>query len=88
MNEVAHRELLPTCESIERMQELMSRMDQVNLETKHYFADGMYCRELIVSALVTAVGKVHKREHFFIVTSLVNSHLTTCISLISNYYQY
>lgn len=37
------------------------------LITKHYFADGMYCRELWRPAGCTIVGKVHRKEHFYFV---------------------
>ena len=43
-------------------------MPQAQLETKHYFADGMYARELHRPAGTLIVGKVHKREHFFVIT--------------------
>lgn len=42
---------------------------QMELPTKHHFADGMYCRELFRPKDTTIVGKVHKREHFYIVLS-------------------
>jgi hypothetical protein len=47
----------------------MTSLPQAELETRHYFADGMYCRELRRPAGCTIVGKVHKREHFYIVLS-------------------
>ena len=47
----------------------MSVLQQVELPTRHWFADGMYCRELFRPADTTIVGKVHKREHFYIVLS-------------------
>lgn len=37
------------------------------LVTTHYFADGMYARVLERPAGTLIVGKVHKREHFYIV---------------------
>ena len=43
-------------------------MPQAELETVHYFADGMYCRAVIRPKGTLIVGKVHKREHFYIVT--------------------
>ncbi len=52
---------------IVELQKAMSRLPQVQLQTKHYFADGMYCRELYRPKGTTIVGKVHKREHFYIV---------------------
>jgi len=56
-------------EDVERLQASMASMPQVELPTKHYFADGMYCREVFRPAGVTIVGKVHKKEHFYIVIS-------------------
>ena len=62
---------LPTRGKIENLQALMAAMPQVNLaeHTKHYFAGGMYCRELFRPAGTLIVGKAHKHEHFYIVLS-------------------
>ena len=49
------------------LQRAMSTMNQAVLTTEHYFADGMYCRFLPRPAGTLIVGKVHKREHFYIV---------------------
>jgi len=62
-------ELNPTREDIERLQASLSALPQMELMTRHYWADGMYCRELFRPAGTTIVGKVHKREHFYIVAS-------------------
>lgn len=43
-------------------------MPQAEFETNHYFADGMYARVVIQPAGSLIVGKVHKREHFYIIT--------------------
>lgn len=45
----------------------MREMPQAQLETAHAWADGMYCRTLFRSAGTLIVGKVHKKEHFYIV---------------------
>lgn len=37
-------------------------------EPNHYFAKGMYLRELLIPAGMTIVGKTHRHEHFLIVT--------------------
>lgn len=66
MSELAH---LPSREDIEKLQGAMAKLPQLELDTKHHFADGMYCRELFRPAGTTIVGKVHKREHFYIVLS-------------------
>jgi mannose-6-phosphate isomerase-like protein (cupin superfamily) len=54
---------------IEALQAAMSELPQVSLPTNHYWADGMYCRELFRPKDTTIVGKVHKREHFYIIVS-------------------
>jgi hypothetical protein len=45
----------------------MSAMPQVDLPTQHFFADGMYSRFLPRPKGTLIVGKVHRREHFFII---------------------
>jgi mannose-6-phosphate isomerase-like protein (cupin superfamily) len=46
----------------------VKKLPQAALETRHYFADGMYARELYRPAGTLIVGKVHRKEHFYIVT--------------------
>jgi quercetin dioxygenase-like cupin family protein len=48
------------------LEEALRNVPQVELDTKHYFASGMYLRALEIRAGVTIVGKVHKAEHFFV----------------------
>jgi mannose-6-phosphate isomerase-like protein (cupin superfamily) len=57
-----------TLDKIVKAEAMMREMPQVELTTNHYFADGMYARELFRPAGTLIVGKVHKREHFYIVT--------------------
>jgi hypothetical protein len=56
----------PTLEEIERLQREMVKMPQAELQTEHYFSGGMYCRKLIRPAGTLIVGKVHKKDHFFL----------------------
>ena len=56
----------PTREQINRLRDEMVKMPQAELETEHYFSDGMYCRKLIRPAGTLIVGKVHKKDHFFL----------------------
>lgn len=60
---------LNTREDIERLQKAMASLPQVELTTKHHFADGLYCRELFRPEGTTIVGKVHLREHLYMVLS-------------------
>lgn len=50
------------------LQAELSKLPQVELETEHHFADGMYARVVRRPKGTTIVGKVHKKEHFYIVT--------------------
>jgi mannose-6-phosphate isomerase-like protein (cupin superfamily) len=56
---------VPSREQIEKLQSTMVGMPQAELETEHYFSGGMYCRKLIRPAGTLIVGKVHKKDHFF-----------------------
>lgn len=54
--------------AVEHLQEEMLRLPQAyGLITKNFFADGMYARVLARPAGTLIVGKMHKREHFYIV---------------------
>jgi len=56
---------VPTLDEIKRLQYEMKDAPQPELETEHYFSGGMYCRKLIAPAGLLLVGKVHKKDHFF-----------------------
>jgi len=51
------------------LQSALVQMPQYEPVTEHYFHGGMYCRKMFSHADVTMVGKVHKKEHFFMVVS-------------------
>lgn len=55
-------------EKVENLEAHMRDMPQAELVTNHYFADGIYARELLHPEGALIVGKVHKREHLLIVT--------------------
>lgn len=58
-----------TREKVERLQAELSKLPQYEPATKHYFHGGMYCREVYRDAGVLVVGKVHKKEHFYLIVS-------------------
>lgn len=58
---------VPTREQIEALQSELLKLPQAQPETAHYFADGMYLRTVFRKAGTVIVGKVHKKEHFFLV---------------------
>ena len=48
-------------------QAMLENVTPIELETKHRFHGGMYMREVFRPADCVIVGKVHKKEHFYIV---------------------
>jgi hypothetical protein len=54
---------------VSRLQVELSKLPQYEPETKHYFHGGMYCREVWRKKDVLVVGKVHKKEHFYLIVS-------------------
>jgi hypothetical protein len=55
--------------AVKRLQAEMSKLPQAALGTEHFFADGMYCRFLPRPGGTLIVGKVHRKEHFYVVCS-------------------
>lgn len=43
--------------------ELLDSADRTELDTEHYFAEGVYVRSLHIPKGVCVVGKIHKTEH-------------------------
>lgn len=60
-------EITATLDHIKRLQEAASKLPQIELFTQHYWADGMYCRVLFRPADTLIVGKVHRKEHLYVV---------------------
>jgi len=52
---------------VEKLQVEVSKLPQYEPQTKHTFHGGMYCREVWRPAGVLVIGKVHKKEHFYII---------------------
>lgn len=48
---------------------MLAHIEPIELNTKHRFHGGMYMREVFRPADCLIVGKVHKKEHFYIVLS-------------------
>jgi quercetin dioxygenase-like cupin family protein len=59
----------PLNKRVEALGRVMSQLPQAELETKHHFADGMYAREVFREKGTVIVGKVHKKEHFYVILS-------------------
>lgn len=55
--------------SVQALEEAMREMPQYEPPTEHLFHGGMYCRQVWRPAGCTIVGRVHKKEHFYMVVS-------------------
>jgi len=58
---------IPSREQIVRLQEAMFPIQCEQPDPRHFFAPGMYLRELVVPAGMLMVGKIHKHAHFLLV---------------------
>jgi hypothetical protein len=59
-----------TLDQIKRLQEAAAKLPQIQtLRTEHFFIDGVYCRSLYRPADTLIIGKVHRKEHMYIVAS-------------------
>jgi len=56
---------VPTREQISNLQIELSKLPQVEPITEHYFSNGMYCRKVWRCGGTLVVGKIHKKDHFF-----------------------
>ena len=55
-------QLLPA-QQVQVVEDIIKQFPQVEIETNHYFAGGVYEREVIVKAGTIITGKVHLTEH-------------------------
>ena len=71
MTEVAERQSMelevPMLERVKALQTELAKLPQYEPLTKHTFHGGMYCREVYRDAGVLVVGKVHKKEHLYLI---------------------
>ena len=56
-------------ERVAALQEEISKHPQYEPPTEHVFHGGMYCRQVWRPAGCLIVGKVHKKEHFYMIVS-------------------
>ena len=60
---------VPNKEQINKLQLEVSKLPQAeDMVTDHFFSDGMYSRRVFRKAGTLIIGKVHKKDHFFICT--------------------
>ena len=57
MNELVIRE------KIERLESVLSKMEQIDPPLKHTFTTGVYAREIFIPKGSVIVGKIHRHDH-------------------------
>ena len=55
-------------EAVEQIEDAMQGMPPAFLPIKHYFANGMYAREMTMPAGAIVTGAIHKTTHFCILS--------------------
>ena len=58
-----------TPDQVMKLEHALSQFDQVQMEAKHYFAPGVYVRELMIPAGTILTGKIHRHETMNILIS-------------------
>lgn len=70
MNELTPLVPVPTREQIQRLEDEMRALGApIAIQTTHYFADGLYAREIFIPKGCLLTGRVHRAEHLNIVSS-------------------
>jgi hypothetical protein len=54
---------------VEALQAEISQLPQYEAPTEHLFHGGMYCRQVWRPAGCLIVGRVHRKEHFYVIAS-------------------
>lgn len=61
---------------IEHLETMMRQFGGVEIEPRHYFAKGLYAREIFIPKGTLLTGKIHKHEHLNIISKGEISVLT------------
>jgi len=55
-------------DSVWKLQSAVLQMPQSEITTNHFWSNGMYIREMIMPKGMLVIGKVHKQDHFIVLT--------------------
>lgn len=55
-------------EKVEALEQSMYTLEQADCPVRHYFAPGMYAREITIQKGVTLVGAIHKTENLCVLS--------------------
>lgn len=69
MNELQINEgSIVTRQQVIEFEKIMQRGEKIELQTKHYFSDGLYAREIFIPKGVILTGMIHKYEQLNIMS--------------------
>lgn len=60
---------MTTRQKVDRLQDEITNLPQVDCPVRHYFAPGLYAREITIPAGTALVGAVHKVENLAVLSS-------------------
>lgn len=69
MDLVATSMAVASPEAMRRLQDEVSKLPQYEPKTRNFFHGGMYCREVWRDGGVLVIGKVHRKEHFYLIVT-------------------
>jgi hypothetical protein len=53
----------PSLETIQKFEQCLRKLPQLEIAPTHHFADGLYAREILIPAGCMLTGKIHRGEH-------------------------
>lgn len=68
MSEVIELESVSMREKVERLEAAQYNLPQVDCPVRHYFAPGLYAREMTIPKGTSVTGAVHKTENLIVVS--------------------
>lgn len=67
-SEVVALPSVPTYDQIKRLEDELKKLPPIDIPPVHYFAKGLYAREISIPKGTILTGKVHKTEHLNIIS--------------------
>lgn len=62
-------ERTPYHDNMDQIEAALQKLPDPHIQIRHYFAPGIYCREMWVPAGAMVTSKIHKTEHQFILSA-------------------
>lgn len=62
-------ELRPETDRVDALEALMATKPPLDIPVRHYFANGLYAREVVIPRDAVVTGKIHKTQHLNIVSA-------------------